>query len=245
MCYYCVTNFLAILKQITIAIDGYSSCGKSTLAKALAAKLGYKYVDTGAMYRCITLHMMRCGIVKHQEPINHQQLVEQLDHINITFKYNPNLRFSEAYLNDENVEKEIRLMPVSENVSKVSAFKEVRQKMVALQKQMGKSKAVVMEGRDIGTAVFPNAELKLFMTADIEVRVQRRFDELHSKGTMISVDDVKKNLQERDFEDTNRKENPLIKAHDAIDLDNSDLNPQQQLDFVVKLIADMQLIPAE
>jgi cytidylate kinase len=233
------------LKQITIAIDGYSSCGKSTLAKALAAKLGYKYVDTGAMYRCITLHLMRCGIVKHQEPIDHQKVIDEIENINITFKYNPNLGFSEAYLNDENVEKEIRLMPVSENVSKVSTFKEVRQKMVALQKQMGKSKGVVMEGRDIGTAVFPNAELKLFMTADIEVRVQRRFDELHSKGTMISEEDVKKNLRERDLEDTTRKENPLVKAHDAIDLDNSDLNPQQQLDFVLKLIADMLLIPAE
>jgi cytidylate kinase len=233
------------LKQITIAIDGYSSCGKSTLAKALAAKLGYKYVDTGAMYRCATLYFMRCGIVKHHEPIDHQKLIEQLDQINITFKYNPNLGFSEAYLNEENVEKEIRQMPVSENVSKVSTFKEVRQKMVALQKQMGKSKGVVMEGRDIGTAVFPNAELKLFMTADIEVRVQRRFDELHSKGTMISEEDVKKNLRERDLEDTTRKENPLVKAHDAIDLDNSDLNPQQQLDFVLKLIADMLLIPQQ
>jgi len=212
------------LKQITIAIDGYSSCGKSTLAKALAAKLGYKYVDTGAMYRCITLYLMRCGIVKHHEPIDHQKLIEQLEYINVTFKFNPALGFSEAYLNDENVEKEIRLMP---------------------QKQMGKSKGVVMEGRDIGTAVFPNAELKLFMTADIEVRVQRRFDELHSKGIMISEEDVKKNLSERDFEDTTRNENPLVKAHDAIDLDNSDLNPQQQLDFVLKLIADMLLIPAE
>lgn len=218
---------------------------KSTLAKALAAKLGYKYVDTGAMYRCITLHLMRCGIVMPNQNINHQQLVNELDHINVTFKYNAALRFSEAYLNDENVEKEIRQMPVSENVSKVSTFKEVRQKMIALQKLMGKSKGVVMEGRDIGTAVFPNAELKLFMTADIDVRVQRRFDELHSKGTMISVDDVKNNLQERDFEDTHRAENPLVKAHDAIVLDNSDLNPQQQLDFVLKLIADMLLIPAE
>ena len=233
------------MKQITIAIDGYSSCGKSTLAKALAAKLGYKYVDTGAMYRCITLHLMRCGIVTHKEPIDHQKVVEQLEFIKVTFKYNPSLRFSEAYLNDENVEKEIRQMPVSENVSKVSTFKEVRQKMVALQKQMGKTKGVVMEGRDIGTAVFPNAELKLFMTADIEVRVQRRHDEMHSKGAIISVDEVKKNLQERDFDDTNRKENPLVKAQDAIVLDNSDLNPQQQLDFVVKLIADMLLIPAE
>jgi cytidylate kinase len=188
---------------------------------------------------------MRCGIVKHHEPIDHQKLIEQLEYINVTFKFNPALGFSEAYLNDENVEKEIRLMPVSENVSKVSTFKEVRQKMVTLQKQMGKSKGVVMEGRDIGTAVFPNAELKLFMTADIEVRVQRRFDELHSKGIMISEEDVKKNLSERDLEDTTRNENPLVKAHDAIDLDNSDLNPQQQLDFVLKLIADMLLIPAE
>lgn len=188
---------------------------------------------------------MRCGIVMPNQNINHQQLVNELDHINVTFKYNAALRFSEAYLNDENVEKEIRQMPVSENVSKVSTFKEVRQKMIALQKLMGKSKGVVMEGRDIGTAVFPNAELKLFMTADIDVRVQRRFDELHSKGTMISVDDVKNNLQERDFEDTHRAENPLVKAHDAIVLDNSDLNPQQQLDFVLKLIADMLLIPAE
>ncbi len=230
------------MKQITVAIDGYSSCGKSTLAKALAAKFGYKYVDTGAMYRCATLYLMRCGIVNGHDSIDEKKVMEELDNINVTFVYNPSVRFSEAFLNDENVELEIRQMPVSQNVSKVSVFKEVRQKMVSLQKQMGRNKGVVMEGRDIGTAVFPNAELKLFMTADIEVRVQRRFDELHSKGIMISQDEVKKNLQERDLYDSTRKESPLIKAHDAIILDNSDLNPQQQLDFVVKLIADMQLV---
>lgn len=230
------------MKQITIAIDGYSSCGKSTLAKALAVKLGYKYVDTGAMYRCATYYYMQKGIVVAGEPINQDDIIKELDNIHITFQYNPSLRYSEAYLNDVNVEKEIRLMPVSEQVSKVSAYKEVRHKMVLLQKQMGKSKGVVMEGRDIGTAVFPNAELKLFMTADIEIRVQRRFDELLSKGTIVTDDEVKKNLQERDYEDTHRVENPLIQAKDAIILDNSDLNPQQQLDFVMTLITDMQLL---
>ncbi len=233
------------MNQITIAIDGYSSCGKSTLAKALAVKLGYKYVDTGAMYRCTTYYLMQKDIVGNGKIFNAEQIIKELEHIVITFQYNPTLRFSEAYLNQVNVEKEIRQMPVSENVSKVSALKEVRQKMVSLQKLMGKNKGVVMEGRDIGTAVFPNAELKLFMTADIDVRVQRRYDELHSKGTMISYDEVKKNLQERDFDDTNRKENPLVKASDAIILDNSDLNPQQQLDFVLRLIDDLQLFKAK
>ncbi|MCC6253080.1 MAG: (d)CMP kinase [Bacteroidia bacterium] len=233
------------MKKITIAIDGYSSCGKSTLAKALAVKLKYKYVDTGAMYRCTTLHLMRCNIIKHNEPINHLDVINELDNIHITFKYNAALQFSEVYLNNENVEKEIRQMAVSENVSKVSAIKEVRHKMIVLQKQMGKNKGIVMEGRDIGTVVFPDADLKLFMTADIEVRVKRRYDELLSKGTHITYDEVKKNLVERDYDDTHRKENPLIKANDAIILDNSDLNPQQQLDFVLRLIEDLKLISEE
>lgn len=234
---------LLVLKQITIAIDGYSSCGKSTLAKALAAKLGYKYVDTGAMYRCATLYYMRLNMIGKDKNFNYKEMVKELQNIHITFQYNPSLRYSEAFLNDENVENEIRLMPVSENVSEVSSFKEIRQKMIALQKQMGKKKGVVMEGRDIGTAVFPDAELKLFMTADIDVRVQRRFDELHSKGNLtITNDDVRNNLHHRDYEDTHRTENPLIRAEDAILLDNSDLDPKQQLDFVLTLIADMQLL---
>lgn len=228
--------------MIIVAIDGYSSCGKSTLAKALASKLGYRYMDTGAMYRVVTLYLLRNKIIKPRKKIDINAVISILNNINITFVYNPSVHFSEAYLNGENVEKEIRQMPVSDNVSKVSIIKEVRQRMVALQQIMGKDKGVVMEGRDIGTAVFPDAELKLFMTADIEVRVERRYNEMHSKGMMISRDEVKQNLQQRDHDDTHRKENPLIKAKDAILLDNSDLNPQQQLQYILKLMQDLKLV---
>lgn len=227
------------MSKITIAIDGYSSCGKSTLAKAIAKKMGYNYVDTGAMYRCTTLYFMRLGVVVTGKPIDEKILVSKLHEVQISFKFNPSVHFSEAYLNGENVEKEIRLMPVSENVSRVSAIKQVRTMMVQLQQQMGKDKGVVMEGRDIGTAVFPDAELKIFMTADIDVRIQRRYDEMHSKGIMITADEVKKNLMQRDHEDTHRVENPLVKADDALILDNSDLNPQQQLDYALKLIQQL------
>jgi len=226
---------------ITVAIDGYSSCGKSTLAKALAVKLGYSYIDTGAMYRATTLFLIRGGLHPSQENFQ-QQVIENLKNIHLTFIYNPSSKASDTYLNKENVEVEIRRMSVSNMVSDVSIIKEVRDKMVTIQKKLGKDKGVVMEGRDIGTNVFPDAELKLFMTADIDIRMQRRYDELHSKGMLVSMKEVKKNLETRDFLDSNRKENPLIKAEDAIILDNSDLSRQEQLEYVLKIIENLDLL---
>lgn len=228
------------MSKITIAIDGYSSCGKSTLAKALANRLGYSYVDSGAMYRAVTLYALRHNFIEDGR-VNVGELVKYLDDIHITFVYNPHTKVSETYLNGENVEKEIRQMHVSENVSRISQIKEIRARMVALQRSMGKGKGVVMDGRDIGTNVFPHAELKLFMTADKDVRVQRRLDEFTSKGNILTFDEVKHNLDVRDYEDTHRKENPLTKSKDAILLDNSDLNKEQQLEYVVKLIGDLLL----
>lgn len=230
------------MRKITIAIDGFSSCGKSTLAKAIANKLGYRYIDTGAMYRATTFYMMRSGVIDPLGFIDQKSLLVLLESVDVNFRYNSETRQSETLLNGENVEKEIRSMEVSTQVSKISLIKEVRKKMVALQKQMGQEKAIVMEGRDIGTAVFPDAELKIFMTADPEVRVRRRYDELVSKGHHISEEEVRKNLEARDHDDTHRKENPLRKAKDAVLLDNSELNPQQQLDFVLRLVADLQLL---
>ena len=229
------------MKKITIAIDGYSSCGKSTLAKALASKLGYSYIDTGAMYRAATYYLLKKEIITNSK-IDDFHVEKHLKDINVTFVYNPNLKYSETYLNNENVEREIRDMYVSNFVSQVSLLKSVRHKMVNLQKKMGKDKGVVMEGRDIGTNVFPNAELKLFMTADVEVRIQRRFDELHSKGQMASRAEIKQNLEMRDYEDSHRKENPLMQADDAIVLDNSELSREDQLNFVLKLIDDLLLM---
>jgi len=229
------------VSKITIAIDGYSSCGKSTLAKAVAQKLNYNYIDTGAMYRAITLYCLENGLIDEHQNVDEARLHEALDNIIVGFRFNPNTKVSETYLNGENVESRIRTMQISDNVSKVSSIPEVRDKMVALQREMGKSKAVVLDGRDIGTNVFPHAELKLFMTADNEIRTQRRMDELRSKGHYVSFEEVKLNLMKRDYEDTHRKKNPLTKAKDAITLDNTDLSREQQLEFVLKLIADMQL----
>jgi cytidylate kinase len=228
------------MSKITIAIDGYSSCGKSTLAKALAAKLGYAYVDSGAMYRCVTLYALGKGVIKDHS-FHEADIIRLLSDINLTFLFNPYTKSSDTFLNGENVEKDIRQMIVSENVSKVSAIHEVRVKMIAIQRELGKNKGIVMDGRDIGTNVFPDAELKLFMTADTEVRTQRRVDELTSKGQHISFNDVKVNLLQRDHEDTHRKENPLVQAQDAILFDNTDLSREQQLEYVIKLINDLAL----
>ncbi|MDQ3048651.1 MAG: (d)CMP kinase [Bacteroidota bacterium] len=228
------------MSRITIAIDGYSSCGKSTLAKALAAKIGYAYVDSGAMYRCVTLYAIQKGAIKDHSFIE-SDIERLLDEINLTFKFNPQTKSSDTFLNGENVEKEIRKMIISENVSKVSAIHEVRVKMIKIQRDLGKDKGIVMDGRDIGTNVFPDAELKLFMTADTDIRTQRRYDELKTKGQNISFSEVRDNLIYRDHEDTHRKENPLTQAADAIILDNSELNREQQLDFVLKLIEDRTL----
>src|ERR1043165_1050673 len=188
------------MTKITIAIDGYSSCGKSTLAKALAAKLGYAYVDSGAMYRCVTLLALRKGVIKDHS-FQESEIVKLLDEISLSFQFNPATKSNETYMNGENVEKEIRQMIVSENVSAVSAVHDVRVKMIALQRKLGKKKGIVMDGRDIGTNVFPDAELKLFMTADTDIRTQRRFDEYSAKGQHVAFSEVKANLIRRDHED--------------------------------------------
>lgn len=232
-------NFIT-MRKITIAIDGYSSCGKSTIAKALAQRLNYSYIDTGAMYRSVTLFALRNGYIN--EGISDiSKIIASLPHIHIRFEFNPHTKTSETFLNGENVERHIRTMEVNQHVSEISSIKEVREKMVALQREMGKHKAVVLDGRDIGTNVFPKAELKLFMTADNTVRAQRRMDELSSKGEYHTLDDVLQNLLKRDHDDMNRKENPLIQAEDAVVLDNTDLNKEEQLEFVLKLINDLQL----
>lgn len=226
--------------KYTIAIDGYSSCGKSTIAKALAEKLGYKYVDSGAMYRAVTLYALRKGIIKDGKFIR-EEVIKLLDDIQLFFSYNSSTNTSETFLNFENVEKEIRTLEVAKNVSHISTIKEVRDFLSDMQRKMGKEKGVVMDGRDIGTNIFPDAELKIFMTADVEIRAQRRFDELSVKGLKVSMDEVKKNLLDRDYEDTHRKESPLMKADDAVVLDNSDLSKEEQLQFVMKLIEDFKL----
>jgi CMP/dCMP kinase len=231
------------MQKITIAIDGFSSCGKSTLARALAQKLNYSYIDTGAMYRAVTLFALKNGFIDENQQLDEQKLIDSLDNIELTFVFDPHSKGSETYLNGENVERELRTMLISSNVSRVSALKKVREKMILLQRQMGKKKAVVMDGRDIGTNVFPAAELKLFMTADNDVRAERRRDELTSKGQFVTLEEVKKNLAERDHADSNRKENPLTKAKDAIILDNTDLSKEEQLEFVLKLIEDTYLAP--
>jgi cytidylate kinase len=229
------------MKKITIAIDGYSSCGKSTLAKALAAKLGYSYVDSGAMYRAVTLYCLRHGIIKDALFMK-EEVVKALAHIKLSFVYNSSSKASDTYLNGENVEKEIRQMDVSRNVSHISVLRDVREMMAAIQRDIGKDKGVVMDGRDIGTNIFPDAELKIFMTADTEIRTQRRVDELTSKGNHVTFDEVKKNLLSRDYEDSHRLENPLRKAADAIVLDNSDITREEQLEFVLKLAADLKFL---
>lgn len=233
------------VQKITIAIDGYSSCGKSTLAKALAFRLGYKYIDTGAMYRAVTLFALNHGLIDETGKIDTEGLIKALPNIEIRFTLNPETHHSDVVLNEENVEKEIRTMRVSSLVSKVSAIKEVREKMVMLQRNMGKRKGVIMDGRDIGSHVFPKAELKLFMTADPDVRAKRRQDEYSSKGQYFTLEQVKQSLLQRDQEDINRKESPLIKAEDAVVLDNSELSREEQLDYVLKLITDLQFISKE
>lgn len=228
------------MSRIIIAIDGYSSCGKSTLAKALAARLGYAYIDSGAMYRCVTLYALDHGIIKDQR-FEEKEIIKILPKLNISFQFNPHTKTNETFLNGENVEKQIRTLEVAAMVSKISAVKEVRAHMAAIQRKLGRNKGIVMDGRDIGTHIFPDAELKIFMTADTDVRVQRRLDELNSKGMHVEKNEVKMNLLQRDFDDTHRKENPLVKAKDCIVLDNSELSKEEQLDYVLKLINDLTL----
>lgn len=221
------------LKNPVIAIDGFSSCGKSTVAKALAKKLGLRYIDSGAMYRAVTLYFLRNAIPIHANQLNVESLHEALDRIHLDFHVSSHTGASEIWLNGENVEQEIRGMEVSSNVSFVSAVPEVRHRMVAQQQRMRGDGNLVMDGRDIGTTVFPDADLKIFMTADPEVRALRRHKELLSKGQQIPLDDVRSNLAIRDHEDQNRSESPLRKAADAVVLDNTQLDFDQQLDFVV------------
>jgi cytidylate kinase len=226
------------MSPIIIAIDGYSSCGKSTLAKALAKRLGYAYVDTGAMYRAVTLYALRKG-VQSLDGYTAQEIDQLIDEITIEFKPSPESARNETYLNGENVEAEIRGKEVSQRVSEMSQVKQVRKRMVDLQRIAGKDKGLVMDGRDIGTHVFPDAELKIFMTADPNIRAQRRFEELEQSGKEMSFEEVLENLKLRDYNDTHRKENPLVKAEDAIVLDNSHLNKEQQLDFVLDLMTKL------
>ncbi len=218
--------------KITIAIDGYSSTGKSTIAKQLAKALDYVYVDTGAMYRGVTLFAIENGFIDEADA-NTAGLVESLSRIDLKFVYNESLGFAEIYLNGLNVEKEIRTMGVSRHVSKIATIEEVRKKLVSLQKAMGHEKGIVMDGRDIGTVVFPNAELKLFMTASPKKRATRRYKELLDKGEDVTYEDVLKNVQHRDYVDTHRQISPLKKAEDAITFDNSDMGLEEQFDRVL------------
>lgn len=226
------------MKKITIAIDGFSSTGKSTLAKQLAQQLGYIYVDTGAMYRAVSLFAMQNNYIS-KTAFNKQQLIENLPFINLEFHYNSELGFAEMYLNTINVEKEIRTLEVSSFVSKIAEISEVRAKLVEQQQEMGKNKGIVMDGRDIGTVVFPDAELKIFMTASPETRAQRRFDELQAKGDVVTYDEVLKNVQERDYIDTHRDDSPLVMADDAIEIDNSYLSKEEQFNAVLELVHEV------
>ncbi|WP_295792374.1 (d)CMP kinase [Mucilaginibacter sp.] len=216
--------------NIVVAIDGYSSCGKSTLAKALAKKLHFIYVDSGAMYRAVALYFLRNNI----DLTNHQQIAEALKNIHLNFHSRD--YHTHITLNDEEVSDEIRQMPVSELVSSVSAIREVRHEMVKQQQRMGKSKNIVMDGRDIGTAVFPDAPVKIFMTADPKIRAERRYKELHPNNPDITLEDVFENLAHRDYQDTTRAESPLVRAEDAIILDNTDLTPDEQLLFALSKV---------
>lgn len=225
-------------KKITIAIDGFSSTGKSTLAKQLAKHLGYVYVDTGAMYRAIALFAMQNGFISH-DSFDKEALIQKLLSIQLQFKFNAELGFAEMYLNGINVEKEIRTIEVSGFVSRVAELPEVRTKLVEQQKEMGKNKGIVMDGRDIGTVVFPDAELKIYMIASATTRAQRRYDELLQKGDMVSFEEVLQNVQERDYIDTHRATSPLVKADDAIEVDNSYLNREEQFDVVMELVHEV------
>lgn len=216
------------MRKITIAIDGYSSCGKSTMAKDLAREIGYIYVDTGAMYRSVTLFAMRNSLFDEDGSIKTDELKDRMNEINISFKLNSETGRPDTYLNGELVEKEIRTMEVSANVSKIAALPFVREALVAQQQAMGKEKGIIMDGRDIGTVVFPDAELKIFVTASAEVRAQRRYDELKAKGMPADFDDILKNVKERDYIDSHRETSPLRMADDALELDNSHMTIEEQ-----------------
>lgn len=223
------------MKKIIIAIDGFSSTGKSTLAKQLAKHLGYVFVDSGAMYRAITYFAMKNNWVDASN-LKKEELISSLKNIQLSFQFNADLGFSEMFLNNQNIEKQIRTLEVSNLVSKIAAISEVRSKLVEQQQTMGKNKAIVMDGRDIGTVVFPSAELKIFMTASALTRGKRRFDELILKGDKVTFEEVLKNVEDRDYIDTHRADSPLVKADDAIEIDNSDMTKPEQFELVLNLI---------
>ena len=234
-------NFVVMPKKIIITIDGFSSCGKSTLARQLARSLGYVYIDSGAMYRAITLYFLR----NHIDWSREAQVNEALCGINLSFTFNEKSQQSEILLNDENVEYFIRDLIVAEQVSEVAAIGQVREFAVHQQQLMGKQKGIVMDGRDIGTTVFPNAELKIFMTADISLRVERRFKEMYAKNPNVTIEEVKANLELRDYIDSNREISPLRRASDAILLDNSNLGIEEQLEFAISLFEErISAVPA-
>ena len=229
------------MKRITIAIDGHSSCGKSTMAKDLAREVGYVYVDTGAMYRSVTLYALRHGLFNDDGSVKTTELEAAMPDIQITFRFNKETGRPDAYLNGKRVEDEIRSLEVSNHVSLIAAVPFVRTAMVAQQQRMGKDKGVVMDGRDIGTTVFPDAELKVFVTASAEVRAQRRFDELKAKGMPADYDDILKNVQERDYLDSHREVSPLRKADDAILLDNSNMTIAEQKEWLMERFTEKTL----
>ncbi len=221
------------MKKITIAIDGYSSCGKSTMAKDLAKEIGYVYVDTGAMYRSVALYAMRHHLFEEDGKVKVEELKDEMPNINISFKLNASTGRPDCYLNGELVEKDIRSLEVSNRVSPIAAVPFVREALVAQQQKMGEGKGIVMDGRDIGTTVFPDAELKIFVTASSQVRAQRRFNELKEKGMPADLDAIQKNVEERDYIDTHRETSPLRKADDAITLDNSQMTIAEQKAWLI------------
>lgn len=233
------TIFLVLNNKITIAIDGFSSTGKSTLAKQLAKELNYIYVDTGAMYRAVTLYAMQNGFIDNSS-FDAEGLISHLPKVTLKFIYNTEIAQSEVFLNGINVEGEIRSMEVSNKVSKVAALPEVREKLVEQQRFMGRDKGVVMDGRDIGTVVFPDAELKLFMSAGAVARAERRTRELKEQGQDVTYEEVLKNIEERDYQDTHRKDSPLQKAQDAIEVDNTNLTLDELFDKIISLVNNVK-----
>jgi cytidylate kinase len=224
-------------KKLIIAIDGYSSCGKSTFARAIARELNYLYVDSGAMYRAVTLYCMRHRLIGN-ENLDLPGILGELNNIHIEFVYNPDIDEHETFLNSENVEKEIRSLEVSRYVSRISMIQEVRTRMVELQRQIGVFKGIVMDGRDIGTVVFPDADLKIFMKASVEIRARRRYDEMKGKGMKVDYDEIERNIMARDITDENRDISPLRRADDAIVLDNSRMTVNEQMEWVRKIIVE-------